>query len=163
MYIELLINDINNICDNRLNNFDLYMKLKDLLMNIDTEKFNEDIKTFKFVNIIEIKNSNDLYTKYILHTTPLFDLIFIIWNKNSYSRIHDHPDKGCVFKILSGCLIEELYNNTSTYFSFDKMNFLNKNMISYKIGKKILHKIIAKELTSSLHIYIPGNYIPKNY
>ena len=163
MIIDVLITEIEKICEQKLPNIELYTKLRNVLIGINNNNFNEELKSCTFKNIIDIKNSDNSYTKYILFSSDKFDLIYIKWNKNSYTKIHDHPDRGCVLKILSGCLIEECYDNNEKYFRFDKINFLSTNMISYKIGKKNLHKIIANQDTESLHIYVPGNYVPKNY
>lgn len=164
MYIEQIIHDINNIFlnDNDLDNYGLYTQLKNILENIDIQKFNSEINSYNFKKIIEIKNSNDSYTKYILETSDKFDFVYIKWNKNSSTKIHDHPEKGCIVKILSGKLFEELYNNLDV-IKYEKTNILTPNMISYRIGKTILHKIIAQENSESIHIYIPGYYNSTNY
>ena len=163
MYIRKLIDSIDIICQQYNTTLELYMKLRNILDIIDYNEFNSDLKNFNYENIIEIKNSNDVYTKYVLKSSETFDLVLIKWNKNSFTKIHDHPDKGCLLKVLSGTLVEELYENNLKYFSFEKMNLLTKNNIGYKIGKKILHKIKAMQNSESLHIYLPGNYTSKNY
>jgi hypothetical protein len=163
MCIKTLIDNINKICNNEKINFDIYIKTKDLLDNMNYDEFIKELKNYTFENIVEIKNSESYYTKYIIKSDELFDLIYIKWNEKSFTKIHDHPNKGCIFKILSGCLIEECYDNNEKYISFENINFLSKNMVSYKISKKKLHKIIASSDTESLHIYIPGKYSPNNY
>lgn len=163
MYIETLIDKIDEICKNHYTTFEIYIKIKKLLDVIVYDEFIKELQFYIFEDVIEIKNSENFYIKYILKSTELFDLVYIKWNKDSFTRIHDHPDRGCILKILSGCLIEECYDNNEKYFSFENINFLSKDKISYKIGKKNLHKIIASLDTESIHIYIPGKYIPKNY
>ena len=113
----MLITEIEKICEQKLSNIELYTKLRNVLIGINNNKLDEELKNYTFKNIVDIKNSDNLYTKYILFSSDKFDLIYIKWNKNSYTKIHDHPDRGCVLKILSGCLIEECYDNNEKYIS----------------------------------------------
>lgn len=162
MYIEKIINEISEIVLIESDNFELYTKIKKILENIDLINFNSEIKSYNYKNIIEIKNSNDSYIKYILESNNNFDIVYIKWDKNSFTKIHDHPEKGCIVKILSGLLFEECYDNNNL-LNYKEINLLTSNMISYKIGKTILHKITTLENSESLHIYIPGKYCSKNY
>jgi len=164
--IEDIIKSINAICNYTNNNFDIYIKIKKILENINTTEFRMFIDSYKIVDskiIYDHTNKCPLYTKYYLSTSELFDLVYIKWNVNSYSRIHDHPKKGCIVKILSGKLREEIYRKYYGTITFDSMYLLNYNSIGYKIGDRVLHKIIAEEESESLHVYIPGGYTPNNY
>ena len=44
-------------------------------------------------------------------SNELFEIIIISWNYNQKSPIHNHPENGCLMKILKGSLTEEKYNN----------------------------------------------------
>ena len=68
----------------------------------------------------------------------------LIQNKNSFTKIHDHPDKGCLLKVLSGYLIEECYNNNEKYFSFDKIDFKKFGEAlkeQWELKKKLSNKV----------------------
>ena len=155
-----LIDDILKICIkyNKIDDIhNLYYEIKNILIKLDNEILLKELDNYKFINIINM----DGYNKFIIYSSDIFDIILIKWDKNCQSKIHDHPNKGCLIKILSGKLCEELYD--------DKLNKIESNVllqkfdISYRIGNEILHKIIASEDSYSLHIYIPGRYKPIYY
>ena len=172
---------IDNICKNciKYNKIEdienLYHEIKNILLEIDNEILLKELDNYKFVNIINLNE----YNKYFIYSSDIFDIILIKWNKNCQSKIHDHPNKGCLLKILSGKLCEEVYddklNKIESNILRSKLDLapnrtsvlthvvLEKSEISYRIGNKILHKIIAFEDTYSLHIYIPGRYKPNYY
>lgn len=157
-----LINNINNLC-NKYNclyeNFILYIEIKKLLQNINNNILLE-LDNYNYENIINING----YTKYIIYSSDIFDMILIKWNKNNESKIHDHPERGCVMKILSGKLCENIYDKIhDNKINLIESQILNTNDIGYKISNRILHKIIALEDTYSIHIYIPGKYKPTYY
>jgi hypothetical protein len=89
-----------------------------------------------------------------------FSLVFIKWNLNSFTKIHDHPDKGCIMRVLNGSLKEETF---SLRLNLISTNVLTDDKIGYKKGNKILHKITALKDSMSLHVYIPGYYKVNNY
>jgi hypothetical protein len=168
MYILNIIDLIKNICISNISNIsniliiELYNKIKKILEQIDNKIFLEDFKTFNCNTNILIKNNitSNAYIKHILFTSKEVDIIVIEWEKYSKTYIHDHPEKGCIVKVLYGELEENCYD--------DKLNFINNNIlyqndIGYKISNKILHNIYAKENTFSLHVYIPGKFICSVY
>lgn len=122
-----------------------------------------------------VKFSNTIYNKvYLDCSTDLFDLILICWNNGQQSTPHDHPDDGCLMKILDGELTEKIYTkniNTSIKvhvdcengcdkYSYAKTNFYKKTQISYREGKNVIHDVINADniKTVSLHIYAPPKY-----
>ena len=60
----------------------------------------------KYVKINEKK-----YNKEKVYTCELFDIYIITWNIGQKSRIHDHPEDGCLLQVLQGSLYEELYDS----------------------------------------------------
>ena len=160
MYIRSIIDTIINICNSDYDSFYLYNKIKDILNNIDNEQFLTELSKYNFIKQSIIKNNDYSYVKYRLYSSNNCDIIYIKWNKNAITKIHDHPDKGCIMKVLNGKITEECYDK---YLSLISINMLNTNMIGYKISNKILHKIICNENTDTLHIYIPGNYVTNSY
>ncbi len=142
-----------------LNQFHLFTGVNKILFENDSVKFidlcNDWIDKNKLIKKEKIINENNFYEKYYLYENENFSLVLIKWNKDSSSKIHDHPEKGCIMRILKGSLKEETYSLKLNKIS---VNIINKDKIGYKQGKKILHKIIAIEDTISIHVYVPGYY-----
>ena len=100
---------------------------------------------------------NDLsYNKLLVNQTDEFSIYIITWKKYQESKIHDHSDNGCLYKILKGNLIENHYNNKLEYTGF---KILEKNNIGYIDNKLYYHNMINNNngITISLHIYSPPN------
>jgi hypothetical protein len=160
MEINNLIKSISHICEKASDNITLYMNIKNLLQNINSDILLDEFKNYNFIsesihnNNMKL-NTNNIYTKKCVCKSELFDLYLIEWTKNSFTKIHDHPSKGCIVKVLSGNLYEETFDNC---LYFLQMCDLKKNDIGYKISNKVLHRIICKENAMSLHVYIPGGF-----
>jgi len=69
MYIETLIDNIDEICKNHYTTFEIYIKIKKLLDEIVYDEFIKELQFYIFEDVIEIKNSENFYTKYILKST----------------------------------------------------------------------------------------------
>jgi hypothetical protein len=107
---------------------------------------------------------NEIYHKILIKKMKNYEVYLIYWNKNITSPIHDHPSEGCVFKVLEGELIEDLYFNKDNKITFNSRNILHKNEISYNSSNTILHNIINQDNKSiSIHIYFPPDFIQKQY
>lgn len=91
-----------------------------------------------------------------------FELVLIYWNKHAMTKIHDHPTKGCLMKILEGSLDEHNYDSELKFLAYYK---LDTNNISYIEKNKILHTISNNNdnIAISLHIYSPANYLTNYY
>jgi len=104
------------------------------------------------------KNTYGYYKK-LIHNNDKFELYLIFWSPYSSSPIHDHPEQGCVLKLLSGKIIEEVFTNNNNVIKFDHRNIILINDINNRYGNKILHKIInLDELSVSLHLYFPPKF-----
>lgn len=166
--LDRVINDIKKIDFTR----DEYSKEKIylILLNYKPEELNEYIEEYidEHPNIKKIIcNVNGYkYYKYILYSASDFDMVHIKWEKMAESTIHDHPELGCIMMILNdGKLIEDRFfrsEYTSLFIKCEQKR-LAYGDIGYIKSNKILHRIMAKEYTETLHIYLPGNYIPKSY
>ena len=152
-----------------------------MLGNVITEKLNSDQTLVDLMYILESYTGDDWkkyvnlntekYTRNIVFSNDETDIILICWNNHQSSGIHDHPDRGCLLKVLEGELNEYVYiyksddvdNNNK--MKFLKVNKLSKDQISYKQGKCALHDIRNEKdsPTMSLHIYCPPNYKPNRY
>ena len=109
-------------------------------------------KIFKTYNIDFKKyyiNNPIKYEKKVLYKNEDYELVLINWEKGSFTNLHNHPDNGCVLKVLDGKLYE--INDKKTPL------ILNKSDINYKL-KNDYHRIIALEKSYSLHYYSPPNY-----
>ena len=99
----------------------------------------------------------DSYNKIKLqdYSNDLFEMILICWDAGSESKIHDHPEKGCVFNLMNGCLEEHLYDSN---IEFKKITTVYSNNTSYMENSIGYHKIKCIDKAMSLHIYSPPNY-----
>ena len=106
-----------------------------------------------------IVNSNENYVKKIVpskYNQQLYVIIVITWNSNKYTKIHNHAENGCVFKILSGSLLESRYNKN---LKLIKSNSLEENCISYIHNNIGFHSINTNNNNCvSIHVYSPANY-----
>lgn len=78
------------------------------------------------------------YNRRLLYDNKYYEIIEITWGTNSVTDIHNHSSKGCIFKLIDGKLMEEIYTkhiktNTKVLYPGD---------ISYIDNTIGLHKII---------------------
>jgi cysteine dioxygenase len=106
-----------------------------------------------------------IYHKVIVCANDIIEMFIIKWDRFSESCIHDHPEFGCIVKMLAGKLREDVYETTDYGIKFCSTNILNKNDIGYKESNKIIHKItnIHDDYSVSLHIYSKPNYKHNSY
>ena len=105
------------------------------------------------------------YTKIPLKMPPVkndFDVYFITWAPGQCSPIHDHAPNGCILKVLTGTLVEQLYTKE---LELKATTIMNKGDIGYMNNNIGIHKICnySQEVCVSLHIYSPSNYSAKTY
>jgi hypothetical protein len=133
---------------------------------ISNKKFIDDsilrfMKDTDFCGLVDSsKFVQKKYTRDKLIDMPNAVVYIIYWAKDAYSPPHNHPEGGCILKILNGKLQEtsyDLVDNKAVYTGNSKL--LVKNSIGIKHGNE-LHSIKALEDTSSIHIYFPGDYVP---
>lgn len=104
-----------------------------------------------------ITESKEKYSKSLMYRNHLYDIFVITWQPNQKSLIHDHPDNGCLLKILEGELEEETYTIENNKLKLKDKNIIKKKEISYQEGKNGLHKISnnSNKRSISIHIYSP--------
>ena len=152
-YIFLIVNSMSDI-------------IKDIERAING-KNNVDASVIKFIkdtNFCELIDNNKFvekkYTRDKLVDTKNAVVYIIYWAKDAYSPPHNHPDGGCILKLLNGKLCETIYDliNNRAVRKNDGV-LLTTDYISIKYGNE-LHSVMAIDNTVSIHMYFPGDYTP---
>lgn len=110
--------------------------------------------------------NKDTYVRNLVYQDDNIDILILCWNSYQQSGIHDHPENGCLLRIMQGKLTEEVYEkDVDNKFILKEENKLLTDEISYQVGKDGLHNIINEdeEQVVSIHIYSPPNYRPQFY
>jgi cysteine dioxygenase len=108
---------------------------------------------FRYVQQINIKYHNTVY-----------DMIIISWGPNCATPVHNHPETGCIFKVLEGELVEELYDATKDEFEPLKITSLKVGDTGYIDDSIGFHRVVnrSNKQAVSLHIYETG-YSPDTF
>lgn len=118
--------------------------VKDLnLENIDISKYiNFDEKTYKRNKVLENEH---------------ISIMILCWAPGQKSPIHNHPNQGCIMKIIKGTLEEELFNINNMDST---INIHTKNKVTYIDNTEFIHKISnnSKKNVISLHCYSPSGF-----
>lgn len=85
----------------------------------------------------------------------IFGMYLIEWNSFCHTSVHNHPEGGCLMKILDGSIIEQRFMNAE---SFSTIEVFNTNDISYINDNLGIHRIMNDKIYNaySLHIYSPN-------
>ena len=130
--------------------------VKDYIQNYDFSKVDFDA-------LAQYDPNN--YKRTMLYNDNNIDIYLIGWGSNQASRIHDHPDNGCVMRVLRNQVSEETYIMRDT--GLEKLTYkcLKEGQAGHIKKNTILHKIFneTEEKSLSLHIYSPPNYKTKYY
>jgi cysteine dioxygenase len=149
----------------------IYIHMNSINLLAKSIKLNLNNNVKNILNILENYNGNDWkkfikysnlsnYKRNTIYQDTEFEIVIITWNKNSKSEIHDHSKNGCALKLLQGNLIEEIYDLKLNKIKSESLLTNNISFINNNIG---YHKIINQnELSVSMHIYSPPNYISEN-
>ncbi len=149
-----ILNDTSNYSENNKGNTIGVFALSEILnkyVGTDWEQY-----------IIKTPIFSCSYNKNLLFSSEILDLYIITWPPQSSSKIHDHPDNGCIMRVLSGELEEDEYAyicESPVYVATNIINSSGKN-IGYKKGKEMLHKIRnnTNDFVISMHFYSKGGY-----
>lgn len=145
------------------------METLNILGDTITSKLREGDKLFNLKYLVEQYNGTDWmnwlsfcdekYTRNKVYTNDDIDILVICWNNNQQSGIHDHPENGCLLRMLQGSIKEDVYVNEENKYTYTKTNYLEYGKVSYKEGKRCIHNIVnGNQKSVSLHIYSPSNY-----
>ena len=123
------------------------INLRILMQNINYE----DVKNY-------VKYNKESYQRIPLANDSKRSIYLLCWSPKQHSLVHDHPDSGCIFKVLKGNLHEITYQNENI-----ETISLSVNDYAYRYGNKVLHKVVnSDDYAVTLHVY-PTGYTPNYY
>jgi predicted metal-dependent enzyme (double-stranded beta helix superfamily) len=131
-----------------------------------------------YVNSVEYDDVS--YKRNVLYRDDDIEILLICWMPGQKTPVHDHPDQGCLVRVLSGELHETLYHLGVRYASQDdkqsyfdqgypegalraaKQRSIGKGAVSYLCGDRGVHRLWNKssEPAMSMHVYSPPLYKP---
>ena len=149
---------------NDSNMIDSFDTIKDIIKDDDfsffLESYNDIIENFDFYKSNN-KNYNvdGNYVKVRLLTADWFDAYIIFWGPKALSKIHDHAENGCVYKIIKGSLEEKTFFHINLLERSRKILGLGdvgeiNNDVGYHSMKNLLDTVSV-----SIHFYSPPNYV----
>jgi cysteine dioxygenase len=121
---------------------------------------NNDLLNYNGIDWLNYEcNKEGKYTRKIVYRDNNIDIVIIAWNPHKESGVHNHPDRGCLLRIMRGTLIEKIFSLQKDLECI-KEHILSDNMISYQEGKNGIHNIqnATDEIIISIHIYSPPNF-----
>ena len=95
---------LDEIIDPKENYLDQRIKVINILKN--TKISREDFEPYKFIN------PEKMYTRNLVIETEKYNIIFLVWNPNKASPIHDHPCNGCWVRVLENTVREEIFEES---------------------------------------------------
>jgi hypothetical protein len=103
-------------------------------------------------------NDTGKYYRNRLFKYDKYEIVLIYWCPYSYSRVHYHPNGGCIMKILEGYLDIDIYDD-SDYSTIQNIasKMRTEGNIEYMRGKHGIHRISNEnngEYAISIHIYV---------
>jgi cysteine dioxygenase len=106
----------------------------------------------------------DRYQRVVLFSRESYDIYLLCWLKGQASPIHDHPDNGCLLRVMEGQLDEQQFRvEPGDGLSPLGGGRLAAGDLSYLERQSVVHRIEALTDTVSLHIYSPPNYRSNHY
>ena len=147
--------------------------LEGLITNI-TDNYKADKNLLSIAKYLEVYQGQDWknyvvqnynYYKNLVFRNDDLEIYIITWISGASSRIHDHPEKGCLLKVLQGELTETEYTKDDLDINYKNTKTLKKDDIGFQISNTILHKInnMMKDIAVSLHIYSKPNFMITYY
>ena len=149
----------------------MYDNLKDLFFDV-SNKLKDGYELIELLDLMKEYHGEDWrsycefckkgYKRNLVRRDDRIEMLVICWDKGQTSGIHDHPENGCLLKVMRGQLNEKCYDKDRICILDHKVE---KDIVSYQIGKEGLHNISndTSECAVSLHIYAPPNYKPCFY
>lgn len=149
--LDQLISDISETLTN-LRDDDLQTKMKSLLSTYQ-QSGDESWRKYKFSN-------PHSYSRNLVHISPLFEAILLVWDKGQISPIHNHNQSNCFFVVMEGNISETQYDfkmdgKKAELTQLGTSSFCAGDVAVVSEGDEILHKV-ASDLggqACTLHIY----------
>jgi cysteine dioxygenase len=103
------------------------------------------------------------YSRNLVRMNELIEILVLCWEVRQGCPVHDHPENGCLVRIMQGEVTENIYKLNEKP-EFVSSSILPAGGIAYKEGRTILHEIFnhTNRRAASIHIYSPSSYRP-NY
>ena len=128
--------------------------MDNLFENI-TKKLSVSNNLYDCIDLVSQYNGNEWknyvsinptkYNRNLVLRNEHIEIFVITWNTNQASKIHDHPEKGCILKVLLGEIHEKRYkkdnNKDNNKLIFTGETTFYENNIGFQIGSNELHKI----------------------
>jgi len=130
--------------------------VKDYIQNFDFSKVDFD-------SLAQFDSNS--YKRTLLYNDGNIDIYLIGWNNKQASKIHDHPDNGCVMRVLKNQVSEETYIMRDSGLEKVTYKCLTVGQTGHIKKNTILHRIMNEtdEQSLSLHVYSPPNYKTRYY
>lgn len=110
-------------------------------------------------------NSSKNYTRRVVYRDHNIDIILIAWTPHQESGPHDHPNRGCIVRMLAGLLLEQEFVINNNNLEFVHEHSLEANKLGYQEGCLGIHNMInpTDQISVSLHVYAQPEYVAKFY
>jgi cysteine dioxygenase len=104
------------------------------------------------------------YSRNRVHMNERIELLVLCWEIGQGCPVHDHPENGCLVRVMQGEVTENIYRLEEKPV-FLSSSVLPTNGIAYKESTQILHEIInhSGRRAASIHIYAPPDYKPRYF
>lgn len=142
---------------------EIHKELDDIILNESFYDLKDIIDWFRLLEIKEVKQhigfEDENYCRVPLIANEQYNLLLCCWKPGQNAPLHGHPDQGCLVKILSGSLTEEVvYNNGEKEIRINTAT--DVAYIHDAIGKHSVSNDSDQDAIS-LHLYAPGGYVPE--
>ncbi len=142
---------------------EVFDRITDILRQDTTKKLSDGLPILLGHDIIindldkccHFSDSN--YTRNLIYQNPYLDCYILAWKPGQETAYHQHPTRGCIYKIIKGSLTEIRKNNNKQQ---QQSTQLMENQCGYIDDNLGCHKMINKHTDNciSLHFYSPSGY-----
>jgi len=87
------------------------------------------------------------YVRHLVEKTAEYELYCIAWSAGAETPFHGHPANGCWMRVVEGELEEMILTGR---------RILKPGDTGFQKGPYGIHKIVARKVSRSLHLYKPG-------
>lgn len=104
-----------------------------------------------------IRFDGEDYSRNLVIRTDKFEVLVLCWKAGQKSKIHNHADSNCVFKVVEGDLTDTHFVQKGGQVICTSVNELSYGRSSVLSGEHCYHKISnnSKVDAISIHLYSP--------